>query len=109
MIESEKFVKYMDISEVFLVLLNTDETILYANKYAAKLLGYKKEELVGMNWIDNFIPERNREEIRNDFIQRMKKKEEESFRPIKLVPIDLYTRVPHLTINGVTYMLIRRD
>jgi two-component system sensor histidine kinase/response regulator len=31
--------------------------VIFCNKYLAHLLGYQQDEILGMNWMDNFVPE----------------------------------------------------
>lgn len=39
----------------------------YVNPYFLKLTGFSEKEVIGKNWIDNFIPERSRDELRESF------------------------------------------
>jgi PAS domain S-box-containing protein len=47
------------------VMLDKNGTITYANDYLCKLSGYTKEEIVGGNWFEIFIPAEHRAEIMN--------------------------------------------
>jgi two-component system sensor histidine kinase/response regulator len=38
------------------VTLDKNGNIIFCNKYLTKLLGYSQAEIVGMNWMDHFIP-----------------------------------------------------
>ncbi|QEC74946.1 PAS domain-containing hybrid sensor histidine kinase/response regulator [Mucilaginibacter ginsenosidivorax] len=38
------------------VTLDKNGNVIFCNKYLTKLLGYSQAEIVGMNWMDNFIP-----------------------------------------------------
>jgi PAS domain S-box-containing protein len=52
--------KYKSVLEkINMVAITVDGNglITFCNKYLAKLIGYKQHELIGMNWMDNFIPE----------------------------------------------------
>jgi two-component system sensor histidine kinase/response regulator len=36
--------------------LDNDGNIIFCNQYLASLLGYSQKEILGMHWVDNFIP-----------------------------------------------------
>ncbi|BBO74749.1 hypothetical protein DSCW_21660 [Desulfosarcina widdelii] len=57
------------------ISLNSDAKIIFANEHFQKLTGWKDKEIVGQDWIDMFIPEAIREEIRSVFDQTMSQKE----------------------------------
>lgn len=41
--------------------------VIYVNPYFLKLTGYSEEELIGKDWISNFIPENARKEVQQSF------------------------------------------
>lgn len=45
-----------DTAKVVILLLDRDANILYINKYITELSGYKRDFLIGKNWIQVFIP-----------------------------------------------------
>jgi two-component system sensor histidine kinase/response regulator len=52
--------KYKSVLEkINMVAITVDGSgiITFCNKFLAKLIGYKQQELIGMNWMDNFIPD----------------------------------------------------
>lgn len=53
-----------------LAALSLDEKgeVIFCNKHLANLLGYQQDEILGMNWMDNFIPEDLREMMTDWFI-----------------------------------------
>ncbi|MCD6459451.1 PAS domain S-box protein, partial [bacterium] len=55
--EKETVQKYLDIAEVILIVISKDQTIQLINKKGCRILGYQENELLGKNWIANFIPE----------------------------------------------------
>ena len=69
--EREKAELYLNLVNVILVALDKYGTITLINKKGIELLGYEKDELIGINWFDNFIKEENRDEIRAIFNQLM--------------------------------------
>ena len=62
--EKDKAQKYLDIAGVILVAINKDGNITLINKKGCDILGYDEREIIGMNWFDNFIPERLRDDVK---------------------------------------------
>jgi PAS domain S-box-containing protein len=58
---------YLDLAGVMFIALNKDQTVRLANKKACQVLGYDKEEIIGRNWFNHFLPERLRDEVRGVF------------------------------------------
>lgn len=59
---------YLDIAGVIIVIIRPDETVELINKKGCELLGYSKEEIEGRKWFDIFVPQDEREESRNYFL-----------------------------------------
>ncbi|MHA1911502.1 MAG: PAS domain S-box protein [Candidatus Kariarchaeaceae archaeon] len=59
--------KYFDTSATIMIIQNADQTIARINEKGKKLLGYEGQDLVGENWFDLFIPERNKKEVKKVF------------------------------------------
>jgi PAS domain S-box-containing protein len=59
--------EYLNIIDEIILILNVNVTIEYINETGANILGYKAQELLGKNWIEWCIPEKNR-----PFIQSIK-------------------------------------
>lgn len=53
---------YLDLAEIIFLTLAPDGTVSHINKYGAHLLGYAPAEIVGQRWLDQFVPERFRNE-----------------------------------------------
>jgi len=70
--ERDKVQKYLDIAGVMLVAIDKDQKVTLINKQGCKILGYEEEEIIGCNWFDRYIPERQREEIKTVFTSIMK-------------------------------------
>lgn len=66
--ERELSSKYLDVAEFIIIVIDINEKILLANKYASKTLGYSQNELTGMNLIDTFIPKNINEKCRSMFL-----------------------------------------
>jgi PAS domain S-box-containing protein len=70
-IERDRAQKYLDVAEVMLVALNSDQTVALINKKGCEVLGYSEEEIIGKNWFDNFLPERIRDRVKSVFKKLM--------------------------------------
>jgi PAS domain S-box-containing protein len=66
--ERDRAQGYLDVAAVLLVVINPDQTIGLINRRGCELLGYREDELVGKDWFDVAIPQRNRGEARRAFI-----------------------------------------
>jgi len=69
--ERNSALAYLDIAGVIIVALNRDQSIAIINKRGCELLGYDESEIIGKKWIDNFLPERDREQTRVVFSELM--------------------------------------
>ncbi|HTB07004.1 MAG TPA: PAS domain-containing sensor histidine kinase [Bacteroidia bacterium] len=48
--------RYLDIAPLFFLVGGPDGKIRLINKTGCEILGYEEKEVVGKNWIDNFVP-----------------------------------------------------
>ena len=62
--ERNKAKKYLDIAGVILVVLADGKTLTMINNKGCEILGYSENELLGKDWCENFVPEKNREEVK---------------------------------------------
>jgi len=67
--ERDKARLYLDISNVIFVAIDLNGSIKLVNKRGCQVLGSTKDEILGKNWFDHFIPERFRNETRTLFNQ----------------------------------------
>lgn len=65
--EKDRALKYFDMAGSILMVLNTDQTVALINKAGRKVLACKKEDIIGKNWFDSFIPEKNRKNTKKVF------------------------------------------
>lgn len=63
--------KYIDIAGVILVAIDADHNVSFINRRGIDILKYSKEEIIGKNWFDNFLPERERERVKAGFEKLM--------------------------------------
>ena len=88
--ERDRAQRYFDVAEVMMVVSDLRGKVLLINQKGAEILGHSKEDIIGKNWIENFVPEKNREEVRR-FYKNIEIKKDEELR---------YREYPILTKNG---------
>ncbi|EDZ62671.1 signal transduction histidine kinase [Sulfurimonas gotlandica GD1] len=67
---------YLDIAQVLIMVLDNNKNVTMINTEGAKLLGYSKDEIIGKNWIENFLPKNIQLEINelaSDIIEEKEK------------------------------------
>ncbi|MCF2137696.1 MAG: PAS domain S-box protein [Candidatus Thorarchaeota archaeon] len=64
--ERDRIKMYFELSQVFLIALDVNGTIILINREGSELLGKTPEELVGTSWFE-FVPERERKIVRERF------------------------------------------
>lgn len=62
--EKEAAQNYLDIVEVMVLVLDTEYKIQVINRRGSEILGYSAEEAIGKNFIELFIPERIRPQMK---------------------------------------------
>ncbi|MDD5051287.1 MAG: CHASE domain-containing protein [Sulfuricurvum sp.] len=63
--EKETAQNYLDIVDVLIVVLDTNKNVKLINRRGCEILGYTFDEIIGKNWINNFLPKRFQEEVNN--------------------------------------------
>ena len=58
---------YLDIAGVIMVVIERDQTVSLINRRGCELLGYSEKEVIGKNWFDLAIPERERARVQSTF------------------------------------------
>ncbi len=61
----------LNLEDIILVFVGSDEIVADINQKGCELLEYQKNEVVGKNWFDIFIPTSIREEMRLSFHQML--------------------------------------
>ena len=69
--ERDNAKKYLDIAEVLFVARNIKGEVTLINRKGSTILGYEKDEIIGKNWFDNFLPKSIREKARALFSRLM--------------------------------------
>jgi len=65
--EQERAQRYLDIAEVIMLELDRKGEISLINQKGCQILGYEEEELIGKNWFDTCIPEKQRNSVKQVF------------------------------------------
>ncbi len=64
--EREKARNYLEVAGTILITIGADQKVRMVNNMGCGVLGLGEDEIVGKNWFDSFIPERNqKEELRS--------------------------------------------
>jgi len=59
--------EYLDVARVMIVALDPDGFVMLMNPKGCDILGMKETEIVGKDWIENFIPKQLRESVKKVF------------------------------------------
>jgi PAS domain S-box-containing protein len=65
--ERDRAQQYLDVAGVMFLAIDAEQRVGLINKKGCEILGYNEEEIIAKNWFDNFLPEKNREEVRAVF------------------------------------------
>jgi PAS domain S-box-containing protein len=63
---------YLDVAQVILVALDTQEQVTMINRKGCAVLGRSESEIIGRNWFDVAVPERQREIFRITYAMLVK-------------------------------------
>jgi len=76
---AEKLVNnLLETANTLIITLDDDANITSFNSYAEKLTGYNKTEVMGRNWVDIFIPQKEKESIPEVFHKALQNRPEVS-------------------------------
>jgi len=67
--EKEKAEVYLNLAGTFILALDSQGIVTMINGKGCQILGYDKEDILGKNWFDNFIPQRTVSSVENVFRQ----------------------------------------
>ena len=66
--EKNKLQKYLDIAGAVILILDLGQKVLLINKKGSEILRHKTgRKIIGKNWINNFVPEKNRTQVKTNF------------------------------------------
>ena len=70
--ERDKAQQYLNIAETLILAIERDGTVSLINQKGCSILGYAEEDILGRNWFDHFLPEDQRDAIRELFDEIVK-------------------------------------
>ncbi len=91
--------KYIDVVGSIIGVLDTNMNITLVNQRACEVLGYKRDEIIGQNWFDVFLPEPVRNLIKGAYIEVLKGNME----------LPEFSEKPILTKNGDERLILWHD
>jgi len=59
--------RYIKATLLMIIALDLNHKITYINDAGCKILGLPQEKIIGLDWFDNFIPEEQREKVKEVF------------------------------------------
>jgi len=62
-LEKDRAEKYLNIIGVMMLVLDSEGRVTLINDKGCEILGYKREQIIGKNWFDNFLPPSIREQV----------------------------------------------
>ncbi len=62
---------YLDIVRSMIIVIDADRKVSLINEKACEVLGYDKEEIIGRDLFETFIPEKNRIEFEESFLREI--------------------------------------
>ncbi|MDD5669788.1 MAG: PAS domain S-box protein, partial [Candidatus Omnitrophica bacterium] len=65
--EKNRAQNYLDIAGVIIVALDPEQRIVLINKKGCQILGYEEKELIGNNWFDMVIHNREKDKVKEGF------------------------------------------
>ncbi len=103
--ERDKAQRYLDIAGVILVAVNTDLQVTMLNRKGCEVFECRTDEVIGKDWIENFVPPERRSEIR-EAIQKTLRGEME---PLEYVENPIITRKGNYRLFGWHTALLKDE
>ncbi|SKA00284.1 ATP-binding protein [Selenihalanaerobacter shriftii] len=72
--EKNKLQKYLNVSQIIFLIINKDKEVELINQKGCEILGYNREEIIGKKWIDNFVSEKEKGELKKECKKVMSQK-----------------------------------
>jgi PAS domain S-box-containing protein len=69
--ERDRASQCLEIAASIIVALDSKGNVSMINDNGAKLLGFNKKEVIGMNWFERFIPSDHQKEVKGEFLALM--------------------------------------
>ena len=87
--------EYLNLAAGIVIVIDADQTVRFINEKGCSLLEASRKEIIGKNWFDHFVPEKQREKIRKLFLHMLQTKE---------VPFKEYESVVQTKKNNIRYI-----
>lgn len=65
--EKERAQRYLDVAGVMILVLDTDGNVVLVNNKGCEILACGEQDILGKNWFEHFIPEKDRDQTRAVF------------------------------------------
>jgi PAS domain S-box-containing protein len=62
---------FLDLVRMIIIVIDSDQKVTYVNRKGCEILGLGKEDILGKNWFDNFLPEKIRNDIKTVYTKLM--------------------------------------
>ncbi len=69
--ERDRAARYLSTADVILLALDLDGRVTLANRYACEVLGWDEQDLIGREWAESCLPERDRAWFRGRFLRML--------------------------------------
>lgn len=69
--EKETARNYLDIVDVMIVVIDVNKKVQLINRRGCEIIGYTANEVLGKNWIENFLPARIHSEIEKEVVDKL--------------------------------------
>lgn len=56
--ERDRAQKYLDVAGVMILVIDADQKVKLINQKGCEILGYDECDIIGKNWVENFVPQR---------------------------------------------------
>jgi len=66
--EKDKVQQYLDIAAFIFVVIDAKQNVTLINKKGCEIFGYDEAEIIGKNWFDNFVSEKERQLVKASFV-----------------------------------------
>jgi PAS domain S-box-containing protein len=66
--------EYLNLAPGIVIIIDANQAVRFINERGCTLLEAPKEEIIGKNWFDHFLPDEKKEEIRRLFISLLQTK-----------------------------------
>lgn len=69
--ERDKAARYLEAARVMMLAVDREGNVTLVNRKTCEVLGWEEHEIVGADWFDNFLPQRDRDRVYGVFAQIM--------------------------------------